>query len=67
MTLPSALRLASILSRLDSAKTAPHVTSRAEPHTERGLDPKIGRQVMAPPEDAKLATSLMSWFVRKWI
>jgi hypothetical protein len=63
MTLPSALWLASrFLSRFDSAKTAPEVTLSVAPHTERGLDPKIGRQVMAPPEDAKLATSIMSWF-----
>jgi len=47
MTLPSALRLTRrFLSRLDSSKTVPQVTSSVEPQTERGLDPKISRQVV---------------------
>jgi len=47
MTLPSALRLTrGFLSRLDSAKTVPQVTSSVEPHTERGLDLKTSRQVI---------------------
>jgi len=63
MTLPSPLRITrGFLSRFHSAKIVPEVVSSVEPHTERGLDPKIGRQVMAPPEDAKLAASLTSWF-----
>jgi len=47
MTLPSALRLTRrFLSRLDSSKTVPQVTSSVEPQTEHGLDPKISRQVI---------------------
>jgi glycosyltransferase involved in cell wall biosynthesis len=47
MMLTSALRMTrGFLSRLNSADSVPQALSSVEPHRERGLDPKISRQVI---------------------